>query len=68
MPKCCSPSTNCHPRYSDPGTMPAHSLTDEQIHAHLDEIFEAEFTFLKTEEPARILAALEPVRQDYMLT
>ena len=48
--------------------MPAHSLTGEQIRAHLDEIFEVEFTFLKTDEPARILAALEPARQDYLLT
>lgn len=38
------------------------------IRQRLDVYLDVEFTFLKTAAPAEILAALEPERQDYILT
>ena len=43
-------------------------LDQAKIAARLDRCLDVEFTFLKTEEPARILAAQPPERQAYLLT
>ena len=43
-------------------------LSIEAIQARLDRSLDVEFSFLKTEQPATILAQLEYPRQDYILT
>jgi len=43
------------------------SLSFDDINAYLEQHLEVEFTFLKTEEPARIIAGLERADQDFIL-
>ena len=44
------------------------SLTASEIETRLDEYLETEFSFLKTEQPARVLAGLERPEQDFILS
>lgn len=42
-------------------------LSFDEICARLDEFLQAEFTFLKTEQPAEVIAGLPRTEQDYIL-
>ncbi len=44
------------------------SLTAQEIEQQLDNLLDVEFSFLKTEGPAAILAELERQEQDYIIT
>ncbi|HEX19763.1 MAG TPA: nitric oxide reductase activation protein [Acidiferrobacteraceae bacterium] len=46
---------------------PGKPLTAKQIEAQLDDYLEVEFSFLKTAEPAAVLAALKRQEQDYII-